>query len=415
VWREALAPLRPDPDASTSSRRSGAPGDPASSIIRTWPPCRPAAPGERLPRLQGGGELTCDELRQRGRVSRPGRSSCARRSRRLAALHRRRRPGPDLSPRTWGCAAFRRDERRIIWTRHRAPGLEPRAADTAPLPSRRGVHGAGAGGGRGADQRTDSVPSRAPLQLVSAAFPSRGATSEALLRAHREHARCGCRTSVAGCIRAGGTGSPVCWRGTPRSAESAGEAAMMMRSLAALARGAVETSWRGRKSASHPAGAHSGASRADVPRRRSGARARHAGHVPASPDAFQACRNGRCLCRPRWWPAAAAVVLAGRWPLPVRSAHERAAPQAGAGLQRFGRSTGLGTAPAPACHDALPTRRLRRRAQSQQVAQNRPSPGRKLRSRAEGALEPAARGALTSSRTSWEARAVPQGQARARG
>src|SRR6202171_82995 len=191
---------------------------------------------------QGGGELTlADELRQRGRVV-PARALelCAQICEGLAALHGAGVLHLDLKPANVGLTRLSDGtEQAIILdgvTAHLVSSSGLR--ETASLPLSTAAYTAPERAeGRGADQRTDLYAVGVLLfQLVSGRLPVTGATSDELLRAHREHAT----------LRLQDIGRRVhpeleeliarlLARDPAQRPENAGEAALMMRSLAALA------------------------------------------------------------------------------------------------------------------------------------------------------------------------------------
>src|SRR6267142_192539 len=252
---------------------------------------------------QGGGELTlADELRQRGRVV-PARALelCAQICEGLAALHGAGVLHLDLKPANVGLTRLSDGtEQAIILdgvTAHLVSSSGLR--DTAPLPLSTAAYTAPElAEGRGADQRTDLYAVGVLLfQLVSGRLPVRGATSA-------------------------------------QRPENAGEAALMMRSLAALATAVpVEDELAEDDPIAILPARTPGASPPQMlpPAVDPALERAMMGHVPPPPpERIPGVPEWAVFVPPRWWPAAAAVVLAGAVAaVLIRSAHERAAPQAG--------------------------------------------------------------------------------------
>ena len=290
---------------------------------------------------QGGGEQTlADELRQRGRVV-PARALelCAQICEGLAALHGAGVLHLDLKPANVGLTRLSDGtEQAIILdgvTAHliSSSGLR----DTAPMPLSTAAYTAPERAeGSGADPRTDLYAVGVLLfQLVSGRLPVTGATSEELLRAHREHAP----------LRLQDIGRRVhpeledliarlLAKDPARRADSAGEAALMMRSLAALAAVVpVEDELEAEDDpiAILPARAPGAPPPRMLPPAVDPALERAMmGDVPSPPpDRLPGVPEWAAFVPPRWWPAAAAVVLAGAVAATlIRSAHQPAAPEA---------------------------------------------------------------------------------------
>ena len=291
---------------------------------------------------QGGGELTlADELRQRGRVV-PARALelCAQICEGLAALHGAGVLHLDLKPANVGLTRLSDGTEQAILldgvTAHLVSSSGLR--DTAPLPLSTAAYTAPERAeGRGADQRTDLYAVGVLLfQLVSGRLPVRGATSEELLRAHREHAT----------LRLQDIGRRVhpeleeliarlLALDPKQRPESAGEAALMMRSLAALAAAVpVEDELAEDDPIAILPARTPGASPPQMlpPAVDPALERAMMGHVPPPPpERIPGVPAWAVFVPPRWWPAAVAVLLAGAVAavLIVRSAHHRAAPQAG--------------------------------------------------------------------------------------
>jgi serine/threonine-protein kinase len=250
--------------------------------------------------------------------------------------------------------------------------------------------------GRGADQRTDLYAVGVLLfQLVSGRLPVRGATSDELLRAHREHAT----------LRLQDIGRRVhpeleeliarllAWDPAQRP-DSAGEAALMMRSLAALAAAVpVEDELAEDDPIAILPARTSGAPPPQMlpPAVDPGLERAMMGHVPsAPPERIPGVPEWAVFVPPRWWPAAAAVVLAGALAVVlVRSAHERAAPGAAAAVRTAAvpaAPQAFEPTPPPTAADALRTAPGAEPPRPSKLAQNAASPWAKNFDRAQKAL-----------------------------
>ena len=352
---------------------------------------------------QGGGELTlADELRQRGRVV-PARALelCAQICEGLAALHGAGVLHLDLKPANVGLTRLSDGTEQAIVldgvTAHLVSSSGLR--DTAPLPLSTAAYTAPERAeGRGADQRTDLYAVGVLLfQLVSGRLPVTGATSDELLRAHREHAT----------LRLQDIGRRVhpeledliarlLARDPAQRPESAGEAALMMRSLAALAAAVpVEDELAEDDPIAIPPARTPDASPPQMlpPTVDPALERAMMGHVPSPPpERIPGVPEWAVFVPPRWWPAAAAVVLAGAVAaVLIRSAHERKAPATAAAIQTAAvppvpraleptpapaAADALGTAPAPGAEPPRPSK----------LAQNAASPWAKNFDRAQKAL-----------------------------
>jgi len=142
---------------------------------------------------QGGGELTlADELRQRGRVT-PARALelCAQICEGLAALHRAGVLHLDLKPANVGLTRLLDGTEQAVVldgvTSHLLAHVRLRDGEPLPLSTAAYTAPEQAAGGE-ADPRSDLYSVGVLLfHLVSGRLPLAGATSEDLLRAHREH------------------------------------------------------------------------------------------------------------------------------------------------------------------------------------------------------------------------------------
>jgi serine/threonine-protein kinase len=194
---------------------------------------------------QGGGELTlADELRQRGRVL-PSRALelCAQICEGLAALHREGVLHLDLKPANVGLTRLSDGTEQAVVldaaTSHLLAHVGLRDGGDLPL-STAAYTAPEQAGGQGADERSDLYSVGVLLfQLVSGRLPVMGASSAELLRAHLEHA----------VLRLQDVGRRVhpeledaiarlTARDPAQRPQNGDEAAVMLRSLAALAEAA---------------------------------------------------------------------------------------------------------------------------------------------------------------------------------
>jgi len=194
---------------------------------------------------QGGGELTlADELRQRGRVL-PSRALelCAQICEGLAALHREGVLHLDLKPANVGLTRLSDGTEQAVildgTTSHLLSHIGLEEGGELPL-STAAYTAPEQGGGRGADPRSDLYSVGVLLfHLISGRLPVMGATSVELLRAHQEHAvlrlkDIGRRVhpELEDLIARLMASDPA------RRPENGDEAALVLRSLAALAEAA---------------------------------------------------------------------------------------------------------------------------------------------------------------------------------